>query len=93
MTEKLFYQDSHMKEFDAEVLSCEVFQDKNGRELYRVVLDRTAFFPEGGGQTDLSYDGFSAAAGENGAWQNRLERALFKDAAAYWGAHPVRTCA
>ena len=56
MTEKLFYQDSHMKEFDAEVLSCEVFQDKNGRELYRVVLDRTAFFPEGGGQTaDTGY--------------------------------------
>lgn len=44
-TEKLFYQDSHMKEFDAKVLSCE--KDKKG---YRVILERTAFFPEGGGQ-------------------------------------------
>ena len=37
-TEKLFYQDSHMKEFDAKVLSCE--KDKKG---YRVILERTAF--------------------------------------------------
>lgn len=44
-TEKLFYQDSHMREFDAKVLSCE--KDKNG---YRIILDQTAFFPEGGGQ-------------------------------------------
>ncbi|MFA6948907.1 MAG: alanyl-tRNA editing protein, partial [Eubacteriales bacterium] len=34
-----------MSEFDAEVLSC---TDVNGS--YAVVLDRTAFFPEGGGQ-------------------------------------------
>lgn len=45
MTEKLYYADSHMKEFDAEVISCE--QTETG---YRVVLNRTAFFPEGGGQ-------------------------------------------
>lgn len=45
MTEKLYYVDSHRKEFDAEVLSCE--QDKKG---YKAVLNRTAFFPEGGGQ-------------------------------------------
>lgn len=45
MTEKLFYEDSHMSEFSAEVLECQ--PDKNG---YQVVLDRTAFFPEGGGQ-------------------------------------------
>lgn len=44
-TIKLFYNDSYMREFDAEVLSCE--QDKKG---WRVVLDRTTFFPEGGGQ-------------------------------------------
>lgn len=44
-TEKLFYTDSHMETFTATVLSCE----PNG-EKYRVVLDRTAFFPEGGGQ-------------------------------------------
>ncbi len=45
MTEKLYYEDSHMKEFDAVVLSCQ-----QAEEGYRVVLDRTAFFPEGGGQ-------------------------------------------
>ncbi len=46
MTEKLFYQDAYMKMFDATVLSCE----QSGEE-YKVVLDRTAFFPEGGGQS------------------------------------------
>ena len=45
MTEKLFYQDGYVKEFDATVLSCE--QTEKG---YLVVLDRTGFFPEGGGQ-------------------------------------------
>lgn len=45
MTEKLFYQDGYMKEFDAKVLSCE--KTEKG---YQVVLDRTGFFPEGGGQ-------------------------------------------
>lgn len=47
MTEKLYYEDSHMKEFTAEVVSCEWDEKK---ECYGVVLDRTAFFPEGGGQ-------------------------------------------
>lgn len=45
MTEKLFYEDSHMITFLAVVLACE----KVG-EVYEAVLDRTAFFPEGGGQ-------------------------------------------
>lgn len=44
-TVKLFYKDSFMKEFDATVLSCD--PEKDG---YKAVLDRTAFFPEGGGQ-------------------------------------------
>ena len=44
-TVRLYEVDSHMKEFDAKILKCE----KNG-DLYDVVLDRTAFFPEGGGQ-------------------------------------------
>ena len=45
MTEKLFYEDSHMITFSAVVEACE----KVG-EYYEAVLDRTAFFPEGGGQ-------------------------------------------
>ena len=45
MTEKLYYQDSHRKEFQATVVSCEPYKEK-----YRIVLDQTAFFPEGGGQ-------------------------------------------
>ncbi|MDE7038042.1 MAG: alanyl-tRNA editing protein, partial [Lachnospiraceae bacterium] len=44
-TEKLFYRDGYMKEFDASVISCK--QTEGG---YQVVLNRTAFFPEGGGQ-------------------------------------------
>ena len=44
-TEKLYDLDSHRKSFEARVLSCE----KDG-ERWAAVLDRTAFFPEGGGQ-------------------------------------------
>ena len=61
MTEKLFYKDSHLSKFDAEVLSCvrakrQQVKDSFGRldgkagEYYEIELDRTAFFPEGGGQ-------------------------------------------
>ena len=45
MTEKLYYKDSHLFAFDAVVIDCR--EEKKG---YSVVLDRTAFFPEGGGQ-------------------------------------------
>ena len=44
-TEKLYYVDPFIQEFPATVLSCEA--GKNG---FQVVLDRTAFYPEGGGQ-------------------------------------------
>ena len=53
MTEKLYDKDSHLKEFTGAVLSCE----KTG-EKYAVTLNRTAFFPEGGGQqSDRGYIG------------------------------------
>lgn len=42
---KLFYEDSYIEEFEAQVVSCEQSGDK-----YMIVLDKTAFFPEGGGQ-------------------------------------------
>lgn len=45
ITEKLFYKDSYIKTFSANVVSCE--ETEKG---FSVVLDKTAFFPEGGGQ-------------------------------------------
>lgn len=45
MTEKLYYDNPFQKEFTAVVLSCE--ETKHG---WNVILDRTAFYPEGGGQ-------------------------------------------
>ena len=47
MTEKLYDTDSYLKEFQATVLSCE----QKNENTWRVVLDKTVFFPEGGGQT------------------------------------------
>ena len=53
MTEKLYYSDSHITRFEAEVLSCE--ETEKG---YAVSLSITAFFPEGGGQSaDTGYIG------------------------------------
>lgn len=45
-TKRLFEEDSSRKEFQAVVVSCE----NAGESVWNVVLDRTAFFPEGGGQ-------------------------------------------
>ena len=45
MTEKLYNIDSFRTEFSAAVTDCR--KTKNG---YALILDRTAFFPEGGGQ-------------------------------------------
>ena len=45
MTEKLYYADSHLFTFSARVLRCE--ETAGG---ITAVLDKTAFFPEGGGQ-------------------------------------------
>lgn len=49
MTEKLFDLDSYCTRFSASVLSCEP-ASKNGMQGFAVKLDRTCFFPEGGGQ-------------------------------------------
>jgi len=45
MTEKLYYADSHLRRFTAAVIAC-----TSGAQGFAVELDRTAFFPEGGGQ-------------------------------------------
>ena len=46
-TEELYYQDTRRTEFDASVLSC--IPDEK-QKTFLAVLDRTAFFPEQGGQ-------------------------------------------
>jgi len=45
ITEKLYDKDSHIKAFTAKVIDCR--KNENG---FEVILDKTAFFPEGGGQ-------------------------------------------
>lgn len=45
MTERLYYIDSYTREFEARVLECRALE-----KGYALLLDRTAFFPEGGGQ-------------------------------------------
>ena len=44
-TRKLYYEDCHLAAFSAQVVSCE--ESPKG---WQIVLDATAFYPEGGGQ-------------------------------------------
>lgn len=48
-TTKLYQNDTYMKEWDASVTSVE--KDEKADDRLIVTLDRTAFFPEGGGQS------------------------------------------
>ena len=41
MTEKLYDKDSYLQEFQATVISCE----QKNENIWRMVLDKTAFFP------------------------------------------------
>lgn len=51
MTNKLYYENTYLKEWESEVK--DVIQEK---DRFLIVLDRTAFFPEGGGQpSDKGY--------------------------------------
>ena len=45
ITEKIYDRDSHIDSFKATVLDCLKID-----EHYGIILDKTAFFPEGGGQ-------------------------------------------
>lgn len=45
MTERIYYEDSHVFDFTAQVRECR--KTEGG---FEIVLDRTAFFPGGGGQ-------------------------------------------
>ena len=41
----MYFEDAYLRQFDAKVISC-----RPAGKLYEVVLDQSAFFPEGGGQ-------------------------------------------
>ena len=49
MTIRLFDKDPYISEFDAQVVSC-MKTAAVGKNTYEVILDETAFYPEGGGQ-------------------------------------------
>lgn len=44
-TKKLYYENVYIKEFTAKVIACQ-----KAEKGYEVILDQTAFYPEGGGQ-------------------------------------------
>ncbi len=44
-TRKLYYEDCHLTRFTARVLQC-----RQEESRFQIVLDQTAFYPEGGGQ-------------------------------------------
>lgn len=44
-TKRLYYEDVYRKEFEASVLEC-----RKVKKGYHILLDRSAFYPEGGGQ-------------------------------------------
>ena len=74
-TEKLYYQDGHCASFEAEVLEC-----RSSGALWDIVLDRTAFYPEGGGQPadrgTLARLDVLDVQEENGVILHRLEEPL-----------------
>lgn len=75
-TERLYYNDAFLREFEAQVISCEL---RGGK--YHVVLDRTAFYPTSGGQpNDIGRLGDAAVVDvverEDGAIVHVMESAV-----------------
>ncbi|MBR4965771.1 MAG: hypothetical protein IKY53_04680, partial [Lachnospiraceae bacterium] len=50
VTNMLYEEDAYLASFLAKVIACERLEEANNEANWAVVLDRTAFFPEGGGQ-------------------------------------------
>ena len=76
MTKRLYYADSYLKEFSGTVLECRQIDAKPA-----VVLDRTAFYPETGGQphdTGMLNDAhvLNALEDESGAILHVLDREI-----------------
>ena len=44
-TQRLYYEDVYLKEFEATVMEC-----RDAKKGYCILLDQSAFYPEGGGQ-------------------------------------------
>ena len=53
MTERLYYRDSFLRDFDAHVISCETSPKEHAKGAspsWWVTLQETAFYPTSGGQ-------------------------------------------
>ena len=50
MTERLYYADASLTEFNAIVTDIQQLSHSEGQSLWRVALDRSAFYPTSGGQ-------------------------------------------
>ena len=79
MTELLYYDDAYLREFDATVTAVETTDGKT-----RVALDRTAFYPGGGGQPNdegwLTIDGTRARVVKVGKGGGEVWHTLATDA-------------
>ena len=62
-TRRLYYEDVYKKEFTATVVEC-----RERKKGYEVILDESAFYPEGGGQP--------SDVGKRWKWVLRLKERL-----------------
>ena len=86
ITEKLYDKNSYLQEFTATIVSCEQKDDTT----YRVVLDQTAFFPEGGGQAaDLGMLGEAVGIAAALAVPSAIARAPLEILCAWFNKIPI----